>query len=497
MTFQVSAQKKPNILVIWGDDIGIHNISTYNHGVMGYKTPNIDRLAKEGAFFTDHYAQQSCTAGRAAFAMGQHPFRTGMLTIGMPGSSHGIPDWTPTIADLLKEQGYVTAQHGKNHFGDRDKHLPTAHGFDQFYGNLYHLNAEEEPETYYYPKDPAFKKKYGPRGVIKSTADGPVQDTGPLTKKRMETADNEFLDATIDFMENAHDEGKPFFIWHNSTRMHVWTHLSDQWKGKSGVGLYADGMLDHDDQVGKLLDKLDQLGIAENTIVIYSTDNGAEKVSWPDGGTSPFHGEKGTTNEGGFRVPQLVRWPGVIEPGTIFNEIMSHEDWIPTLMAAVGEPKIVDKLKKGYRANGKDFKVHLDGHNFLPYLKGEQEKGPRETIFYFSANGELNAVRWGDFKATFATMEGDISTTQRLTPNWPIITHLRADPYETMDKESSMYLKWYADNMWLFVPIQEKIADFMGSIPDYPFQEGSYLNASGITGKNLQLEMRLKALEQK
>ena len=499
--FVVSGQRnnnqKPNILVIWGDDIGWSNISAYNMGMMGYKTPNIDRLAKEGALFTDHYAQQSCTAGRAAFIMGQHPFRTGMLTIGMPGSEHGIPDWTPTIADLLKEEGYATAQHGKNHFGDRDKHLPTAHGFDQFFGNLYHLNAEEEPEGYYYPKDKAFREKYGPRGVLRSSADGPIQDTGPMTSKRMETADNEFMEATLDFMERSHKAETPFFIWHNSTRMHVWTHLSDEWDRKSGIGLYADGMLDHDDQVGKLLDKLDELGIADNTIVIYSTDNGAEKFSWPDGGTTPFYGEKGTTNEGGFRVPQLVRWPGVIQPGTVYNAVMSHEDWMPTLMAAVGESDIVAKLKQGYRANGKTFKVHLDGDNFLPYFKGEQTEGPRETIFYFTANGELNAVRWGDFKATFATMEGDISTTKRETPNWPVITHLRADPHETTARESSMYLKWYADNMWLFVPVQEKIAEFMATIPQYPFQEGSYLSASGITGKNLQMEMRIKALENK
>ncbi|PWJ35016.1 arylsulfatase [Sediminitomix flava] len=491
----VFAQDKPNILVIWGDDIGYWNISAYNQGMMGYRTPNIDRIGKEGGIFTDHYAQQSCTAGRAAFAMGQHPFRTGMLTIGMPGSEHGIPDWTPTIADLLKEHGYATAQHGKNHFGDRDKHLPTNHGFDQFYGNLYHLNAEEEPESYYYPKDPEFRKKFGPRGVIKSTADGPIQDTGPMTRKRMETADNEFMEATLEFMEKAHEEGKPFFIWHNSTRMHVWTHLSEEWEGKSGIGLYADGMLDHDDQVGKLLDKLDELGIAENTIVIYSTDNGAEKFSWPDGGTSPFYGEKGTTNEGGFRVPQLVRWPGVIKPGSQFNEIMSHEDWMPTIMAAVGDPDIVEKLKKGHKANGKDFKVHLDGANFMPYFLGKVEKSPRETVFYFTANGELNAVRWNNFKTTFATMDGGISTTTRRTPNWPVITHLKADPFQTADKESDMYLKWYADNMWLFVPVQLKIKEFLGTFEGYPFQEGSYLSASGISGKAMQMEKRLKMLE--
>ena len=487
------AEDKPNILVIWGDDIGVHNISAYNHGVMGYQTPNIDRIASEGALFTDAYAQQSCTAGRASFILGQHPFRTGMLTIGMPGSEHGTPDWAPTLADLLKNHGYVAGQFGKNHLGDRDKHLPTNHGFDEFYGNLYHLNAEEEPETYYYPKDPEFAKRFGPRGVIKSTADGNIEDTGPMTRKRMETADEDFTAHAIDFIERAHKSGKPFFTWVAHTRMHIWTRLKKESEGVTGIGLYPDGMVEHDGMVGQILDKLDELGIADNTIVIYSTDNGAETVSWPDGGITPFHGEKGTTFEGGFRVPLLVKWPGVIESGTKNNDIISQEDWMPTLMAAVGEPDIAEKLKKGHRANGKKWKVHLDGYNFLPRFKGEADKGPREQIFYFGQGGELNAVRWNDWKVHFAMIEGDIARGQREIPNWPVIINLKADPYEEAWRESAMYMRWYADNMWLFVPIQLEIQKFLASIDGYPFQEGQSLNAGGINYQSLKA---LKILEQ-
>ena len=374
------AGKKPNILVIWGDDVGVHNISAYNHGIMGYKTPHIDRLAREGALFTDAYAQQSCTAGRASFILGQHPFRTGLLTIGMPGSDHGIPDWTPTIADLLKAQGYTTGQFGKNHLGDRDKHLPTVHGFDEFFGNLYHLNAEEEPETYYYPKDPEFRKKYGPRGVLHTWANGDgtqkIEDTGPLTVKRMETIDTEIHGHAKTFIDKAVKEDKPFFVWFNTTRMHVWTHLKKESVGHTGIGLYPDGMKELDDTTGELLKQLDDLGIADNTIVVWSTDNGAETASWPDGGTTPFHGEKGTTWEGGFRVPLLVRWPGTIKPGTIYNEIISQEDWMPTLAAAGGEPDVVEKLKAGYQAGSKIFKIHADGYNFLPFFKGETANSP-------------------------------------------------------------------------------------------------------------------------
>jgi len=492
----MAQEKQPNILVIWGDDIGVHNISAYNHGIMGYQTPNIDRIGKEGAMFTDAYAQQSCTAGRASFILGQHPFRTGLLTIGMPGSDHGIPDWTPTIADLLKAQGYATGQFGKNHLGDRDKHLPTNHGFDEFFGNLYHLNAEEEPETYYYPKDLEFRKKFGPRGVIHSFADGRVEDTGPLTRKRMETIDEEVHKVAMDFIDRTVQSGKPFFVWYNSTRMHVWTHLKKESYGKTSIGIYPDGMVEHDGFVGEVLKKLDDLGIADNTVVIYSTDNGAETFSWPDGGTTPFHGEKGTTWEGGFRIPLLVRWPGVIKPDTIYNNIISQEDWMPTLLAAAGEPDVVEKLKKGYEANGKTFKIHPDGYNFLPFFKGEAKESPRREIYYFSQGGELNAIRVQNWKIHFATQKGNIATGTREVPGWPLIVNLRADPYEKGPNEADLgYLRWYGDNLWTFVPAQNYIKQFLTTIPDYPFQTGSSLNAAGVNYQTLKAAEVLKKLE--
>jgi arylsulfatase len=488
---------KPNILVIWGDDIGVHNVSAYNHGVMGYRTPNIDRIAREGALFTDAYAQQSCTAGRASFILGQHPFRTGLLTIGMPGSEHGIPDWSPTIADLLKPHGYMCGQFGKNHLGDRDKHLPTAHGFDEFFGNLYHLNAEEEPETYYYPKNPDFKKKYGPRGVLHSHAGGKIEDTGPLTRKRMETIDDEIHSAAKSFIDRTVKDGKPFFVWFNTTRMHVWTHLKKETYGRTGVGIYADGMCELDDKVGMLLKQLDDLKIADNTIVVFSTDNGAETFSWPDGGTTPFHGEKGTTWEGGFRVPLVVRWPGVIKPGTVYNDIISQEDWMPTLLAAAGEPDVVEKMKKGHKANGKTFKIHADGYNFMPYFKGEEKKGPREEIYYFSQGGELNAIRVLNWKIHFATQVGNIATGTRSTPGWPLIVNLRADPYEKGPNEADLgYLRWYGDNLWTFVPAQEYIKKFIATIPNYPIQQGSSLNAAGINYHALQEASAMKRLKE-
>ena len=498
LTFSVShAADKPNILVIWGDDVGVHNISAYNHGIMGYQTPNIDRIANEGALFTDAYAQQSCTAGRSSFVLGQHPFRTGLLTVGMPGSEHGIPDWAPTIADLVKDHGYMTGQFGKNHLGDRDKHLPTNHGFDEFFGNLYHLNAEEEPETYYYPKDPEFHKQFGPRGVIKSTADGKIEDTGAMTRKRMETADEEFLAAGLDFIDRAHKANKPFFVWMSTTRMHVWTRLKEESKGRTGIGIYPDGMVEHDDHVGQMLKKLDDLGIADNTIVIYSTDNGAETVTWPDGGITPFKGEKGTTWEGGFRVPLVVRWPGVINSGTKNNDIISQEDWMPTLMAAIGEPNIVEKLKQGHNANGKEWKVHLDGYNFLPRFRGEVDKGPREQIFYFDQEGNLNAMRWNDWKVHFATLEGAINDAVRFQPAWPLVIHLKADPYEHAWEESGMYLRWMADNLWLFVPIQSELERFLGSMKDYPFQEGLSLNVGDINYQSLKALQILQQITEK
>ena len=479
------AADKPNILVIFGDDVGMWNISTYHQGMMGGRTPNIDRIANEGAKFTDYYAQQSCTAGRAAFILGQHPYRTGLLTIGMPGAKEGISAKDPTIASLLKNQGYMTAQIGKNHLGDQDEHLPTQHGFDEFFGNLYHLNAEEEPETEFYPKDPEFHKKFGPRGVLKATADGKIEDTGPLTRKRMETADEEFLAASLDFIERAHKAGKPFFLWHNSTRMHVWTRLSDKWKGKSGYGLYADGMMELDYGVGELLNKLDELKIADNTIVVFTTDNGAEKFTWPDGGTVPFRNEKGSTWEGGFRVPAMVRWPGHIKPGTIINDIFSGEDWMPTLLTAAGAPDVKEKLLTGYQANGHNFKVHLDGYDQTDLLTG---KGPgaRNEIFYFDAGGNLNALRYKDWKISFTLMEGTINEAYRKTPSWPIITNLRMDPFEvTMD--SAMYIRWYADQMWMFVPAQQVVGKFLATFKEFPQRQkvGS-----------LSLDAALKALEE-
>ena len=471
--------KKPNILVIWGDDIGWSNISVYNHGMMGYQTPNIDRIANEGAMFTDWYSQQSCTAGRAAFILGQHPFRTGLLTIGMPGGEQGIKDNQPTIAELLKIQGYTSGQFGKNHLGDKDEMLPTNHGFDEFFGNLYHLNAEEEPEGYYYPKDPAFHKEFGPRGVLHSYADGKIEDTGPLTKERMKTVDDEFTNAAIDFIERAHKAGKPFFVWLNATRMHVWTHLKDESIGVTGIGLYPDGMVEHDKAVGTVLAKLEELGIIDNTIIMYSTDNGAEKFTWPDGGTTPFAGEKGTTWEGGFRAPCAIRWPGVIEPGTKYNDIFSHEDMMPTLLAAAGVPDIKEKLLLGYEANGKNFKVHLDGYNLLPFFKGEVNESPRHEIFYFDQGGHLNAVRYNNWKLHFTYMEGAINEAYRKTPAWPLVINLRADPYEVSWK-ASMYTRWYAENMWLFVPAQTFVSEFLATFKESPPVGGSSLSIDGV-----------------
>ncbi len=458
---------KPNILVIFGDDIGMYNISAYHRGMMGGSTPNIDRIANEGAMFTDYYAQQSCTAGRAAFITGQHPFRTGLLTIGMPGADQGLKAQDPTLAELLKPHGYVSGQFGKNHLGDRDEFLPTNHGFDEFYGNLYHLNAEEEPETYHYPKSEEFHKKFGPRGVIHSYADGRIEDTGPLTRKRMETADDEFRDAAVAFMEQAVKDDKPFFVWLNATRMHVWTRLSPKWDGKTGHGLYADGMAQHDYDIGIVLDKLDELGITDNTIVVYSTDNGAEKFTWPDGGTIPFRGEKGTTWEGGFRVPAAVRWPGTVKPGTVINDIFSHEDWVPTLMAAAGDPDIKDKLKKGgHKAAGKSFRTHLDGYDQTAVLSG-QGPGKRDEIMYFDAGGNLNALRYRDWKIHFAIMEGSINEAYRKSPSWPLVVNLRQDPFE-VTPDAALYTRWYGDQMWLFVPAQAFVGQFLATFKDYP-----------------------------
>jgi arylsulfatase len=456
---------KPNILVIWGDDIGWSNISAYHRGMLGGSTPNIDRIAKEGALFTDYYGEQSCTAGRSAFITGQHPLRTGLLKVGMPGAEIGLQPEDPTIAELLKPLGYATGQFGKNHLGDKDKFLPTNHGFDEFFGNLYHLNAEEEPETEFYPKDPEFRKRFGPRGVIHSFADGKIEDTGPLTRKRMETADQEFTAAALKFIDKAHAEGKPFFVWFNSTRMHVWTRLAPQWRGKSGYGLYADGMMEHDYHVGLLLDELDKLGIADNTIVIYSTDNGSQTGTYPDGGSEPFRGEKGSTWEGGFRVPALIRWPGVVAPGTVINDIVSHQDWLPTLLTAAGEPDINAKLKKGHRAGDKTFKVYIDGFDQVELLAG---KGPgkRENIYYFDDNANFNAMRWNDWKIHFAFMnQGWGGPREPL--NFPRAVHLRSDPYET-SIDSGQYARFFADQLWLFVPVQQEVGKWLATFREFP-----------------------------
>jgi len=467
-------QQKPNVLIIWGDDIGWFNVSAYNHGVMGYRTPNIDRIAKEGAMFTDWYGQQSCTAGRAAFITGQSPIRTGLTKVGLPGADLGLRAEDPTIADVLKPLGYVTGQFGKNHLGDRDEFLPTLHGFDEFFGNLYHLNAEEEPENPDYPKDPEFKKKFGPRGVLHcyANADGTqkIEDTGPLTKKRMETVDEEFLDASLKFIEKAVKDGKPFFVWWNATRMHCWTHLKKESEGKTGLGVYPDGMVEHDGHVGKLLDKLDQLGITDNTIVMYSTDNGAEVCTWPDGGITPFRGEKNTNWEGGWRVPCAIRWPGVIKPGTVSNEIFSHTDMLPTLAAAAGEPDIVAKLKKGYKAGNKTFKVHIDGYNLMPFLKGEVKENPRKGFIYWSDDGDLMALRAGNWKCHFmiqnaAGVEAWEKPFESL--RLPQLYNLRSDPLEK-GNESMFYQKWKADRMFTLVPAQAIVAEFLKTFQEFP-----------------------------
>jgi arylsulfatase len=493
-----AAGGKPNILVIFGDDIGVPQISAYTMGMMGYRTPNIDRIAAEGAIFTDAYGQQSCTAGRASFILGQEPFRTGLLTIGMPGDPHGITDWMPTIADVLKTQGYATGQFGKNHLGDHNEHLPTNHGFDEFFGNLYHLNAEEEPEGYFYPKDPDFKKKYGPRGVIHSYADGKIEDTGPLNIKRMPTVDEEFLGAAKKFIDTNAKANKPFFVWFNTTRMHVFTHLKPDSLGKTGKGIHADGMVEHDGMVGELLKQLDDLGVADNTIVLYTTDNGAEIALWPDGAMTPFHGEKGTTWEGGFRIPMMVRWPGVVKPGTQYNDVISLLDWFPTLCAAAGIPDIKEKMKAGFNTGRKTFKVHLDGFNFMPYFKGEEKQGPRDVIYYFDQGGNLNALRWNDWKLSFATSKGNIATGTREVSAWALIANLRMDPYEKGLEEGGGAIDFLARNIWLLVPVQGKIKEFFADFSDFPYQEGSSLNPAGINYAMLRQQaamQRLKELE--
>jgi arylsulfatase len=477
LAFPATAQDaaKPNILVIWGDDIGQFNVSAYNNGMMGYRTPNIDSIAEDGALFTDWYGQQSCTAGRSAFVTGQSPIRTGLTKVGLPGAPEGMKQEDPTIATLLRSLGYATAQFGKNHLGDRDEMLPTANGFDEFFGNLYHLNAEEEPENPDYPQDPDFKKNFGPRGVIHSLAqpDGSqtIEDTGPLTRKRMETVDAEVTAEALRFIDDAHADGKPFFVWWNSTRMHIFTHLSPEAEGKTGYGIYADGMVEHDAMVGQLLDKLDELGIADNTIVMYSTDNGAETFTWPDGGTTMFRGEKNTNWEGGYRVPTVIRWPGVIEPGTVVNDVGAHEDMLTTLVAAAGDPNVKEELLTGKTIGDRTYKVHLDGYDLGPALKGEGE-WPRKEFLYWTDDGSVAAIRYDDWKVTFLQQNAhgrEVWTTPFEVLRAPGITNLRMDPFERAEEENAMgFQRWWIDHMFIIAPAGAYVAEWLQSFKEFP-----------------------------
>ncbi len=474
---QEGGTDKPNILVIWGDDIGQSNISAFTKGLMGYRTPNIDRIANEGMLFTDYYGEQSCTAGRSSFITGQSVFRTGLSKVGLPGAELGMQVEDPTIASLLKAQGYATGQFGKNHLGDRDEHLPTNHGFDEFLGNLYHLNAEEEPENEDYPKNPSFREKFGPRGVIHSFAqpDGTqkIEDTGPLTKKRMETVDDETSDRAIEFIKEQTEAGNPWFVWWNGTRMHFRTHVKSDLRGISGQDEYSDGMVEHDMHVGKFLKLLDELGIADNTIVFYSTDNGPHYNTWPDAAATPFRGEKNTNWEGGWRVPAFVRWPGKIEPGTVTNGIAHHMDWLPTFLAAAGEPDIKEKLLKGdVESLGRTYQVHLDGYNMLPMLTGESDVSPRKEIFYFSDDGDMTALRYEDWKMIFMEQKSPGTFRVWMEPfvplRVPLIFNLRRDPYERASITSNTYYDWLIDRAFLLVPAQAYVGNFLETFQEYP-----------------------------
>jgi arylsulfatase len=482
------AGQRPNILVIWGDDVGIANVSAYSFGVMGIKTPNIDRIAREGLMFTDYYAEQSCTAGRSSFITGQSGLRTGNTKVGLPGAALGLQPQDITIAEALKPLGYATGQFGKNHLGDRNEFLPTLHGFDEFYGNLYHLNAEEEPEHADYPKDPAFRQKFGPRGVLRCKAsdrDDPtvdprfgkvgkqtIEDTGPLTKKRMETIDDDTSNAAIDFIKRQAQANRPFFCWWNGTRMHLYTHVRPEYKGRSGLSEYMDGMIEHDGHVGDLLKALDDLGIANNTIVIYGTDNGVHMNTWPDGGMTPFRSEKNTNWEGAYRVPALIRWPGRIQPGQVSNEVFAALDWFPTLLAAAGEPDIKNKLLTGYNSSGKTFKVHLDGYNQLPLLTGQQEKSARKEFFYVNDDAQLVAMRYENWKMVFCEqkVQGtlEIWAAPFVCRRLPKMFNLRLDPYERADITSNTYYDWTMQRAFLIVPAQAMVAQFIETFRDFP-----------------------------
>jgi len=498
-----AAAKKPNILVLFGDDIGLWNVSAYNRGMMGYRTPNIDRIAREGAIFTDAYAQQSCTAGRAAFITGQSPIRTGLLKVGLPGAPEGLSDKDPTIANLLKAQGYATGQFGKNHLGDRNEFIPTVHGFDEFFGNFYHLNAEEEPENPDYPKDPKFKERFGPRGVFHCYAtdtastlpdDGrfgkwgkqKCEDTGPLTKKRMETVDEEVLAATVKFIDKEQQGGKPWFVWFNTTRMHIHTHLKAESQGKTGLGIGPDGMVEHDGHIGQLLKKLDDLRIADNTIVIWTTDNGAEGFSWPDGGTTPFRGEKNTNWEGGYRVPLVVRWPGVIKPGTEVNEIVSHEDWLPTLLAAAGQANVKEAALTGLTANGVTYKVHFDGYNLIPALKGETKEWPRKEFMYWTDDGDPAGLRFEQWKMVFLDQRAQALNVWQdplVVLRFPKLFNLRADPFEKAEPTSG-YQEFRINHAFLIGPAMGYAAQWIQSFKDFPPRQkpGSF-NLSQVVEK--------------
>ena len=481
------ATKKPNILILWGDDIGIWNISHFSRGMMGYRTPNIDRVAQEGVTFTDYYAQQSCTAGRASFICGQNPIRTGLTKVGMPGATVGLQAEDPTIAELLKPLGYATGQFGKNHLGDRNEYLPTVHGFDEFFGNLYHLNAEEEPELPDYPKDPKFREQFGPRGVLHCIAtetDDPtedprwgrvgkqrIEDTGPLTKKRMETVDEEITDRAIAWMENQVKDDKPFFLWYNSTAMHFRTHVAEKNIGKSGQDPYSDRMVVHDEQIGQILDKVDELGIADNTIVMYSTDNGPENDTWPDAANTPFRGQKDSNWEGGWRVPSFIRWPGKIQAGSVLNGIVSHIDMLPTLLAIAGNPNVAEQLLKGTTVGSKTFNVHLDGYNLVPYLTGEAKESPRQSLMYFSDDGDVMAVRVGDYKFNLAlqhahTMELWAQPFEKLRV--PHIMNLRRDPFERADFNSNTYWDWLVNHIPQMYLMQAVVAEQIASFEKFP-----------------------------
>jgi len=480
------AGKKPNILIIWGDDIGGFNISAYNMGMMGFKTPNIDRIGREGAIFTDWYGQQSCTAGRAAFITGQTPIRTGLTKVGLPGAPEGMKKEDPTIAELLKPLGYMTGQFGKNHLGDRNDMLPTVHGFDEWFGNLYHLNAEEEPENPDYPKNPEFLAKFGPRGVIHAYASDKddatvdprfgkvgkqtIENTGMLTKKRMETIDEEVTTHALEFMERAKKADKPFLLWWNSSRMHVFTHLKKESEGKTGLGLYADGMVEHDAQVGQVLAKLKELGLEENTIVMYSSDNGAEMCTWPDAGTTMFRGEKNTQWEGGWRVPTLIRWPGVIKPGTINNDIGAHEDMMTTLLAAAGDLTVKEDLLKGRKVGDVTYKVHLDGYNLLPALKGEAP-WPRHEFLYFTDDGSCAALRYDRWKISFLKQEAhgvDVWRIPFVELRAPMICDLYADPFERAERDGMNYNDWYIHHMFVFAPAGAFVGQWLQSFREFP-----------------------------